>query len=198
MNPMISVVIATHNSERLLVPTLAALVPGALVGLVSEVIIADLGSTDATPQVAEEAGCRFLKATRKGTGLREAAETSRMPWLLFLTPGTVPDAMWIDEVSRFMEAAKITSAIKTQAAVFRRATPAGSRLPMLREAVTFMASALGAMPGPGQGLLIAKALYNERGGHSADQDDPERAFLRTIGRRQIVALRCGAVAFAEE
>ena len=32
---MISVVIATHESERLLVPTLAALVPGAMTGLVS-------------------------------------------------------------------------------------------------------------------------------------------------------------------
>jgi glycosyltransferase involved in cell wall biosynthesis len=197
MNLMISVVIATHNSERLLVPTLAALVPGALAGLVSEVIIADADSTDGTPKIAEEAGCRFLTATQKGAGLQEAAKAARASWLLFLAPGTVPDAIWIDAASRFMEAAEIKGATKAQAAVFRRATPAGSRLPILREAVTFIGSALGALPDPGQGLLIAKALYNELGGHSDKRVDPERTFLRRIGRRRIATLRCGAMALKE-
>ena len=41
---MISVVIATHELERALVHTLAALVPGALAGVVREVIVADAGS----------------------------------------------------------------------------------------------------------------------------------------------------------
>src|SRR5262249_17793144 len=93
---MISVVIATHNSERVLVRTLAALVPGALTGLTSEVIIADIASTDATPDVADEAGCKFLKAPSKGAGLNAAAKAARGPWLLFLAPGAVPDAIWID------------------------------------------------------------------------------------------------------
>ncbi len=57
---MISVVIATHESERLLVPTLAALVPGALAGVVREVIVADAGSRDDTAKVADVAGCRFM------------------------------------------------------------------------------------------------------------------------------------------
>jgi hypothetical protein len=194
MNLTISVVIATQNSERLLVPTLAALVPGALAGLVSEVIIADLGSTDATHQIAEEAGCKFLKAIRKGAGLNAAAIAARAPWLLFLAPGIVPDVLWIDEVGRFIEAAQIMGTAKTHAAVFRRATPVGSRLPLLREAVGFVAAAFGAMPQPAQGLLIAKALYNEVGGHGAEQAEPERALLRRIGRRRIVALRSGAMA----
>ncbi len=56
---MISVVIPTHESERLLVPTLAALVPGALAGVVREVIVADAGSRDDTAKVADVAGCRF-------------------------------------------------------------------------------------------------------------------------------------------
>ena len=43
---MLSVIIATLNSERPLVATLAALVPGATAGLVSEVLIADGGSGD--------------------------------------------------------------------------------------------------------------------------------------------------------
>ena len=41
---MLSVIIPTQNSERALVPTLAALVSGATAGLISEVLIADGGS----------------------------------------------------------------------------------------------------------------------------------------------------------
>ena len=41
---MLSVIIATDESERVLVPTLSALVPGATAGIVREVIIADAGS----------------------------------------------------------------------------------------------------------------------------------------------------------
>ena len=45
---MLSVIIPTHDSERALVRTLAALVPGAATGLVSEVLITDAGSRDQT------------------------------------------------------------------------------------------------------------------------------------------------------
>ena len=56
---MLSVIIATLDSERALVPTLAALVPGAMAGLVSEVLVADGGSRDETAVVADVAGCNF-------------------------------------------------------------------------------------------------------------------------------------------
>ena len=57
---MLSVIIPTRNSERPLVPTLAALVPGATTGLIAEVLIADGGSQDDTAAVADVAGCNFL------------------------------------------------------------------------------------------------------------------------------------------
>ena len=57
---MLSVIVATNESERTLVPTLSALVPGALSGLVTEVVVADAGSKDATAEVADIAGCRFM------------------------------------------------------------------------------------------------------------------------------------------
>src|SRR5260370_40671674 len=56
---MLSVVIATENAERILLPTLAALVPGATAGIVREVIVADAGSSDATTMIADAAGCRI-------------------------------------------------------------------------------------------------------------------------------------------
>ena len=54
---MLSVVIATHDSERVLLPTLAALVAGAAAGVVREVIIADAGSRDATGAIAPSVVC---------------------------------------------------------------------------------------------------------------------------------------------
>src|SRR2546425_230718 len=77
---MLSVVIATHDSERALLPTLAALVAGAAAGIVREVIVADAGSHDATTAIADGAGCRVLvSAQRRGARLKAAAEAARAP-----------------------------------------------------------------------------------------------------------------------
>ena len=93
---MLSAIIATHDSERSLVPTLAALVPGAAAGLIAEVVIADAGSRDATAEVADIAGCRFMASSAPiGARLRAAAASTRTPWLLFLRTGMVPQPGWI-------------------------------------------------------------------------------------------------------
>src|SRR4051794_13129654 len=84
---MISVVIFTRDSEVLLASTLAALVPGAVAGLVREVIVADGGSTDGTATVADVAGCQFFASTEPlGARLSTAAAMARAEWLLFLRP----------------------------------------------------------------------------------------------------------------
>src|ERR1035438_4685185 len=67
---MLSAIISTHESERALVPTLAALVPGATAGLLGEVIVADAGSRDATAEVADIAGCRFLAGSERAAVFR--------------------------------------------------------------------------------------------------------------------------------
>ena len=189
---MLSVVIATHESERLLVPTLAALVPGATAGLVREVIVTDAGSQDATAQVADVAGCRFVVTPGPlGARLRAAVVLARAHWLMFLRPGAVLDVTWIEEVSRFIREAEI-SGHADYVAVFRSAAPARGRRPMA-EALMLVAVALGVRPRPAQGLLIARATYDALGGHHVDGKDPERDFIRRLNRRQIVLLRSSAV-----
>jgi len=99
---MLSVIIATHESERALVPTLAALVPGATAGLLGEVIVADGGSRDATAEVADVAGCRFMASGEPlGARLKAAAATTRTPWLMFLRAGCVPEPGWVEAADRF-------------------------------------------------------------------------------------------------
>jgi glycosyltransferase involved in cell wall biosynthesis len=179
---MLSVIIATLDCERALVPTLAALVPGATAGLVSEVLLADAGSSDETAAVADVAGCNFMVVKGPvGERLAAAAAAARAPWLLFLRPGTILDAPWIGEAGRFIELGRRDD----RAAVFRRSAPAQSGL---RDAVSFLASALWAKPHPGQGLIIAKVFYRQIGGHSARAADAESDLLRRISRRRITTL----------
>src|SRR6202142_570132 len=102
---MLSAIIATHQSEPALGPTLAALVPGATAGLLGEVIVADAGSTDATAAVADIAGCRFMASGEPlGARLRAAAASTRAPWLMFLRGGCVPGPDWVEAAERFIEA----------------------------------------------------------------------------------------------
>jgi Glycosyl transferase family 2 len=188
---MLSVVIATHESERALVPTLSALVAGAVAGVVREVIIADAGSRDGTAQIAEGAGCRLLVSPGpRGARLKAAADVARASWLLFLAPGIVPDATWIDECRRFIEQAEQAGRSDEQAAIFRKVS--ARFRPMLVEALALLCAALGASgPNAGETLLIAKPLYRRLGGHPAEEEAPERALLRRLGRRRIALLRTG-------
>jgi glycosyltransferase involved in cell wall biosynthesis len=192
---MLSVVIATHDSERALLPTLAALVAGAAAGVVREVIIADAGSQDATGAIADGAGCRVLISTQpRGARLKAAAETARGPWLLFLAPGTVPNITWVDETRRFIEEAELRGFAASRAAAFRPDL-APFESPLV-EAWALLRTALGARPRASQGLLVAKAFYDALGGHR-EVKTPERDLLRRIGRRHIVLMKCGAAAVAE-
>jgi glycosyltransferase involved in cell wall biosynthesis len=84
---MLSVIIPTLNNERVLVPTLASLVSGAAAGTLRDVIVADGGSTDATIEVADIAGCEVMStAGTLGGRLRAAAAKARANWLMFLRP----------------------------------------------------------------------------------------------------------------
>lgn len=183
---MLSVIIATQDSERALLPTLAALVPGATEGLIREVIVADGGSRDDTAVVADVAGCTFFVSEGSpGERMKKAAAGARAPWLLFLQPGVILDPGWISETRRFVE--RRSSA--PQAAVFRLGAPAQAGL---REVWTLLVAALGALPRADQGLVIAHQFYDALGGHGEHTADPETELLRRIGRRNMTMLAAAA------
>ena len=184
---MLDVIVATHESETSLVPTLAALVPGATAGLVGEVVIADAGSRDATAEVAEIAGCRFVVSSEPlGARLKAAAASTRSPWLMFLRAGVVPDPDWVGAAERFIDMARFPAG--SQAAVFR--PPGVGALLRLTEVFKLIHAALGGAR-PEQGLLIARPLYESIGGHPAGAD-AEKAVLRRIGRQRLATLASAA------
>jgi glycosyltransferase involved in cell wall biosynthesis len=184
---MLSAIIATHDSERRLVPTLAALVPGATSGMLTEVIVADAGSRDATAEVADFAGCRFVSSSAPlGARLKAAALSARTPWLLFLRAGCVPEPGWIAATDRFMrDADQLDGA--GRAAVFRPPGIADLMRPGLTELLALLRIALGGGRKPEQGLLIARRFYDALGGHD-DGAEAEAALLRKLGRSRIAML----------
>jgi glycosyltransferase involved in cell wall biosynthesis len=189
---MLSAIIATHESERALVPTLAALVPGAMAGLLGEVIVADAGSSDATAEVADVAGCRFMNsADPLGARLKAAAASTRTPWLLFLRAGCVPEPGWIAAVDGFMQATDLLDGAG-RAAVFRPPGAADLLRPGLSEVIALLRVAFGGGAKPEQGLLIARRFYDALGGHAAGAANAEAALLRKLGRRRITMLSIGA------
>ena len=180
---MFSVIIPTADSERALVPTLAALVPGATAGIIREVIVTDAESHDQTSEVADIAGCRFVSsANRLGVRLNEAAQTARGDWLMFLRPGSVPGPTWIDETIALID--EIGRRNRPNAAIFQ---------PETATVFDILARTFRRPVSPQQGLIIAKAFYLELGGHP-DTTSPEAAFLHRIGRRRIATLRTQVIA----
>jgi glycosyltransferase involved in cell wall biosynthesis len=185
---MLTVIIPTHNSERALVPTLAMLVPGVMSGTVREVIVADAGSTDATSEVVEIAGCNIMVSSAPlATRLKSAAAAARGTWLLFLRAGAVLDAAWVEETSRVIEQAVMRGTVASHAAVFRRTSPDPAE-PLPRQIIALLANGLRG-PHPDQGLLISRQAYDRIGGHRENVADPETDLLRRFGRRRIVTLR---------
>lgn len=188
---MLSAIIATHESERTLVPTLAALVPGATSGLLGEVVVADGGSQDDTAEVADIAGCRFMTSTAPlGARLKAAAAATRAPWLLFLRAGSVPEPGWIEAAERFIGATDQIEGAE-RAGVFRPPGAADLLHPRLSELIALLGVMFGGGAKPEQGLLIARRFYDEIGGH-AETADAETAILRKLGRRRIAMLPVSA------
>lgn len=180
---MLTVIVATNESERVLVRTLSCLVPGATSGLIRDVVLADAGSTDDTEEIGDIAGCRFVALPGPlGPRLVRAAAEARGEWLMFVTAGVGLDPGWVGEVTQFIERAPAE-----MAAVFTEAVPPRGQTSLWRELVAVF-RARGSVLKPGRGLLVSKALYRELGGHRGDAGT-EGDLLRSIGRRRLSLLR---------
>lgn len=95
---MISVLIECKDQENALAVSLAALVPGAVEGLVAEVVILDRGSRDGTARLADAAGCRFVE----NGDLVDVVRAARGEWLLLIEPGARPLLGWIEQLGQHL------------------------------------------------------------------------------------------------
>lgn len=192
---MLSVIIPTLNAEATLPHVLSALIPAAVHGLVREVIIVDGGSTDATADIVEAAGAKFITAPRgRGSQLHAGAKAAKCNWLLFLHADTVLEQGWDVEVEKFFEhvdAGRFRSA--EIAAAFRFTLDDFSGAARFLERVVALRCALFKLPYGDQGLMINKRLYDQLGGFRPLPLMEDVDLVRRIGRRRLVMLRARAV-----
>ena len=188
---MISVVIPTSNSERLLPRCFDSLIGAAVRGVVREVIVSDSGSSDSSLEIADAAGARIVHA-KKGRGIQmvEGAAVARSDWVLFLHPETALEPGWEVEAESFI-CQEIME--RPRAAVFRFAREDFGGEARRAEAKANFRTSLLALPYGDQGLLIPKRLYQKIGGYRALADMEDADIVRRIGRRRLIVLRSRAV-----
>lgn len=184
--------IPTFDAAAVLRPTLEALVPGAVSGLVRQVIVSDGGSTDPTVAVAEAAGADVVASQRgRGAQLARGAEAARAPWLLFLHADTVLAPGWEDETRRF-----IREAGEGCAGSYRFRLDDGRWRARMVEGIVALRTRLFALPYGDQGLLISRTLYREVGGYRVMPLMEDVDLVRRIGRRRLTMLAHDAITSA--
>jgi glycosyltransferase involved in cell wall biosynthesis len=188
---MISVIVPTANSERLLPRCFDSLIPGAVRGVVREVIVTDAGSSDGTLAIADAAGAHVVRSRKnRGAQMADGAATAKSDWLLFLHPETALEPGWEMEAESFISQAEME---RPRAAVFRFALEDFGGEARRAEAKAALRTALFALPYGDQGLLIPKRLYKKLGGYRALTDLEDADLVRRLGRRRLVSLRARAI-----
>ncbi|WP_088343723.1 MULTISPECIES: TIGR04283 family arsenosugar biosynthesis glycosyltransferase [Rhodomicrobium] len=193
---MISVVIPTLNADAHLARTLTALVPAAVHGIVRDVVVADGGSTDRTPNVAEAAGARFVLAQRgRGQQLAAGAGAAKSDWLLFLHADTVLQEGWEEEALEMIRGIELRGQPQT-AAVFRFGLDDRGLWASYLKLMVGLRCLVFRMPYGDQGLLISRRLYDEVGGFRPMALMEDVDMIARLGRGRLRFLRAIAVTSA--
>ncbi|GAB4338892.1 MAG: TIGR04283 family arsenosugar biosynthesis glycosyltransferase [Desulfobulbaceae bacterium] len=180
----ISIIIPTLNEERVL--------PGLLTSLRDrpgvEIIVADGGSTDATPEIAHAAGVRLLSlAPGRGGQLRAGAAAATGETLLFLHADTMLPPGFSAQVDRLL------STPHTVAGAFRLAIDAPGLPYRFIEWGANLRSRLLQLPYGDQALFMRRVTYERVGGFPAQPLLEDLELVRRLRRLGKIRLASTAV-----
>ena len=184
MPPKLSIIIPSLNAADDLPLCLASLMPGVETGLIREVILADGGSSDATIEIARDAGAKVIPASapERAKQLIQGAAAARCDWLLFLHADTALSQDWAGAVGAHIHTHPGKAA--SFKLVYRTDARAGRRL---AARANFRARLLG-LPYGDQGLLISRRLYDEIGGFCDIPLMEDVQIVRAIGKGRLTIL----------
>ncbi|MEM6408080.1 MAG: TIGR04283 family arsenosugar biosynthesis glycosyltransferase [Pseudomonadota bacterium] len=158
MQAQLSIIIPSLNAASSLPATLDTLLPGVAVGFIREVVVSDGGSTDATRQIADDAGCEIITGTPgRGAQLARGAAAARGEWVLFLHADTHLPEAWVGAVVQHMSSSQ-------DAAVFELSFRARGMMPAMVAGWANLRTRVFGLPYGDQGLLISRQLYEQMGG----------------------------------
>ena len=184
----ISIVIPTLNAEPTLPACLQALMEGLHAGLIRELIISDGGSTDLTPEIAEETGAELVDGpASRGGQLRRGCALARGDWVLILHADTVLEPGWTKPVVDHL-------ALQSPAA-FRLSFRTKGLAPRWVAGWANLRSGLFSLPYGDQGLLVPRDVYLRAGGYKDQPLMEDVALARALPR--ITLLQACAVTSAE-
>lgn len=189
----LSVVIPTLNAAAALPQCLAALRAARAHGFVDQLVVVDGGSTDWTREIARDAAAIVIDSPPgRGRQLAAGAKAAAGDWLLFLHADTRLEAGWERALLTYLTQPDAAE----YAAVFRLAydevSPGAERVARL---ANWRTRRLG-LPYGDQGLLIARALYDDVGGFPDLPLMEDVALARRLGRRRLRMLPATAVTSA--
>lgn len=184
----LAVVVAALNEAAALPALLADL--AAQQGVALQVIVADGGSSDGTPQIATEAGAALVTGHRgRGAQLNAGAAASKAPWLLFLHADTrIPSPTQIAEALALMEAAADPALAGHWPLRFTRSEPGHDYFYRYLEGKT-ASNRPGTVNGD-QGLLLSAAFFRQLGGYNTALPyfEDQRLAARIFAQGRFVAL----------
>lgn len=179
----VSVVIPARDEESQLPATLESL-RGAPVG---EVIVADGGSRDRTPEIAREFGARVVDSEPgRAVQLNAAAAVATGQVLLCLHADTVLPSGFLEEISRLLRDPRVV------AGAFRlRIGESGWKFRFIEGAVNLRSRWLG-LPYGDQALFVRMSAFREVGGYPKIPTMEDLALvrrLRRVGRIRLATSR---------
>jgi rSAM/selenodomain-associated transferase 2 len=176
----ISIIIPTLNAEKHLPRCLAALMEGLSEGLIRELIVTDGGSTDASVDIADEAGAVLVSGSAsRGGQLRRGCALAKGKWLLVLHADTVLGPGWAQVVAAHISDAQ-SGPVPPGPAHFRLAFDTPGLRPRWVAGWANLRAALFGLPYGDQGLLLRQTDYTRAGGYPDQPLMEDIALIRAL------------------